>query len=290
MLRTFRRAFAILTSMPLVWLDVWGEIRKCRSGSRKPRVSSDERKILGVNFYVGKAEGVFARLASGGLLVVPAAPALKDVAHHEEYRDALANADLAIADSALMVLAWNYLEHDAILRLSGLRYLRALLERRDVRLPGETFWVMANDKSSQKNLAWLRSRGIQVPPAYVYSAPIYGKKLEDQHLLNTLGVLRPNHVVITLGGGTQERLGHYLKRNLEFLPTIHCVGAAIAFLSGDQVKIPNWADRLYLGWLFRCISAPRKFVPRYVSASQLLPLLWRYRAKLPALETSGLGA
>ena len=272
----------------MAWFDVWEKVRQCRLESRNSRVSSDERQILGVNFYVGEAAGVFSRLARGGLLVVPAAPALKDVARHEEYRDALANADLAIADSALMVLAWNYLEDDAILRLSGLKYLRVLLQREDVRLPGETFWVMANAESSQKNLAWLRSEGIHVPPAYVYSAPMYGKKLEDQHLLNTLGVLRPNHVVITLGGGTQERLGHYLKRNLDFLPTIHCVGAAIAFLSGDQVEIPNWADRLYLGWLFRCVSAPRKFVPRYVSASQLLPLLWRYRAELPALHTNAL--
>lgn len=252
------------------------------------RSSPDERRILGVKFYVGNVEGVFARLAGGGLLVVPAAPALKDVADHAEYRDALANADVAIADSALMVLAWNCLQRDSISRLSGLRYLRALLQREDVRRAGETFWVMASDESSRKNLAWLNSEGIQVPAAYVYSAPKYDKNLEDQHLLNTLGVLRPKHVVITVGGGIQERLGHYLKRNLDYLPAIHCVGAAIAFLSGDQVKIPNWADRLYLGWLFRCVSAPRRFVPRYLSAPQLLPLLWRYGGELPATQTSTL--
>jgi hypothetical protein len=99
-----------------------------------------------------------------------------------------------------MVLAWNYLEHDAILRLSGLKYLRALLQREEVRIFGETFWVMANAESAKKNLAWLKSEGIHVPPAYVYSAPMYGKKLEDQYLLNTLGVLRPTHLVITVGG------------------------------------------------------------------------------------------
>lgn len=243
--------------------------------------SSDERRILGINFYVGDVEGVFARLSRGGLLVVPAAPALKDVAHNEEYRDALTNADVAIADSAFMVLLWNLIQRDSISRLSGLKYLRALLERQDVRRPGNTFWVMAGPQSSSKNLTWLKSVGIDVPPEYVYSAPMYDKKLEDQQLLNTLGVLRPPHVVVTVGGGTQERLGLYLKRNLDYLPAIHCIGAAIAFLSGDQVKIPNWADRLYLGWLFRCVSSPRKFVPRYFSAPQLLPLLWRYREELP---------
>jgi len=243
---------------------------------------TDERQILGINFYVGDVGGVFDRLSRGGLLVVPAAPALKDVAYNEEYRDALLNADVAIADSAFMVILWNWMQGDSILRLSGLKYLRALLQRDEVRTPGNTFWVMAGTESAEKNLAWLRSEGIDVPAECVYNAPMYGGKIEDRQLLDTLEALRPKHIVVTVGGGTQERLGLYLKRNLGYLPAIHCIGAAIAFLSGDQVRIPNWADRLYLGWLFRCVSSPRRFVPRYLSAPRLIPLLWRYRTELPA--------
>ncbi len=72
---------------------------------------------------------------------------------------------------------------------------------------------------------------------------MYGSKVEDKELIEKLQAIRPKHVVITVGGGTQERLGLYLKRNLDYLPAIHCIGAAIAFLSGDQVHIPEWADR-----------------------------------------------
>lgn len=242
----------------------------------------DERQILGITFYVGDVEGVFNRLSHGGLLVVPAAPALKEMAHNEEYRGALLNADVAIADSAFMVILWNWMQGDSIPRLSGLKYLRALLQLEEVRKPGNTFWVMAGEESASKNLAWLRSQGIDVPAECVYNAPMYGSTIEDRPLLDTLGALRPKHIVVTVGGGTQERLGLYLKRNLGYLPAIHCIGAAIAFLSGDQVRIPNWADRLYLGWLFRCVSSPRKFIPRYLSAPRLIPLLWRYRTELPA--------
>lgn len=243
-----------------------------------------QRQILGVNFYVGDVHGAIGRLSRGGLLVVPAAPALKDISSNEEYREALMHADVAIADSALMVLLWNVIERDSIRRLSGLRYLRVLLEQEDVRAPGNTLWVMAGSKSTQKNLAWLGSNGINVPSECVYNAPMYDGKIADQQLIDMLHALRPRHVIITVGGGTQERLGLYLKRNLDYLPAIHCIGAAIAFLSGDQVRIPNWADRLYLGWLFRCISSPRRFVPRYLSAPQLVPLLWHYRNELPALQ------
>ena len=241
----------------------------------------NERQILGVRFCLGEADEIISRLGSGGLLVVPSAPSFMEIVRNEEYRDAVTNADVAITDSALMVLLWNWLENDSIGRLSGLKYIRALLQEEEVRTPGRTFWVMAGRKSAEKNLSWLKSQGIEVPAECVYYAPLYTGKIEDPELIEKLQLLRPKHVVITVGGGTQERLGFYLKRNLENLPAIHCIGAAIAFLSGDQVRIPNWADRLYLGWLFRCISSPRRYVPRYFSALRFIPLLWRYREHLP---------
>jgi len=110
------------------------ELEKLRH--QGPEAVPTERQILGINFYVGDVDGVFERLSQGGLLVVPAAPALKDVAYNQEYRDALLNADVAIADSAFMVLLWNWMQADSIPRLSGLKYLRAMLQRGDVRKPG----------------------------------------------------------------------------------------------------------------------------------------------------------
>lgn len=243
--------------------------------------AGDMRRILGINFYVGDVEGAMERMAQGGLLVVPAAPALKDIATNPSYREALTGADLAITDSAFMVMVWNLIEWDSVQRLSGLRYLRVLLEKPEVREPGNTLWIMAGPASARTNLEWLRAQGIEVPEACVYMAPMYGDPIEDKALVDALERLRVKHIVVTVGGGTQERLGYYLKRQLSFRPSIHCIGAAIAFLSGDQVKIPDWADRLYLGWLLRCLSSPKRYVPRYLSAPRLVPLLWRYRSRLP---------
>jgi N-acetylglucosaminyldiphosphoundecaprenol N-acetyl-beta-D-mannosaminyltransferase len=241
----------------------------------------DTRQILGIQFHAGGVESALDKMAGGGLLVVPAAPALKDLATHPSYRAALLDADVAIADSAFMVLAWNLIEGDQLPRVSGLRYLRALLELEGVRRPGNTLWVMAGRASAERNLAWLSSQGIPVPDECVYLAPIYCDPIADEGLVDRLERVQPQHVVITVGGGTQERLGSYLKHKLNYRPSLHCIGAAIAFLSGDQVHIPEWADRFYLGWLYRCISSPRRYVPRYLSAPRLLPLLWRYRSRLP---------
>jgi N-acetylglucosaminyldiphosphoundecaprenol N-acetyl-beta-D-mannosaminyltransferase len=245
---------------------------------------SDFRQILGVRFFVGGAGQAIDLLHGGGLLVVPAAPALKNLPEDRAYREALIGADLVIADSSLMVMVWNFMQRDNIRRLSGLEYLAELLTRPEVKKSGGSFWIMANPRSSEKNLAWLGQQGIEVPPEDIYVAPIYGAVISDEVLLDRIRERRPEHIIVTIGGGTQEKLGLYLKRNLETLPAIHCVGAAIAFLSGDQVQIPMWADRFYFGWIFRCISQPKRFVPRYWSARKLVGLLVRYKTGTPLAD------
>lgn len=246
-------------------------------------MDSESRTILGVNFFGGDASEAIARMRHGGLLVVPAAPALKDLGTDGDYREALLNADLAITDSAFMVLIWNFLQKDTLRRLSGLEYLRLLLLEEEVRRAGNTLWIMASPKSAAKNLEWLAEQGIEVPAANVYMAPLYDRVIDDPELLERMEQLKPQHVIVTVGGGTQERLGLYLKRNVSSFPAIHCIGAAIAFLSGDQVHIPVWTDRFYLGWLYRCLSEPKRYMPRYWDARKLFGLMLRYRSELPPL-------
>jgi N-acetylglucosaminyldiphosphoundecaprenol N-acetyl-beta-D-mannosaminyltransferase len=249
--------------------------------------SAQFRQILGIRFFIGDADEAVARMSSGGLLVVPAAPALKNLAHDSAYREALQGADLVITDSAFMVMIWNRLKRDSIRRVSGLKYLSSLLKQPDFYQPGGSFWIMASEASARRNSAWLRRRGIELAPSDWYVAPFYGKTISDPALLKLIDERRPRHIVVTLGGGTQERLGLYLRSELNCKPSIHCVGAAIAFLSGDQVLIPKWADRMYLGWLFRCLSDPRRYMPRYWDARKLLSLMIRYGSSLPDTLMSG---
>ena len=244
------------------------------------------RRILGVNFFCGTALQTIERMRAGGLLVVPAAPALKDLPTNAAYREALLNADVAITDSAFMVLIWNLISRYRVPRVSGLAYLKELLLEADVREPGNTLWIMASPKSAKTNLDWLREQGIVVNERDIYMAPLYKGEITDELLLAKMAEHRYRHVVVTVGGGTQERLGLYLKRRLSYLPAIHCIGAAIAFLSGDQVHIPTWADKFGLGWLLRCLSSPSVYVPRYWAARKLVWLMLRYRSELPPLRTA----
>ena len=106
--------------------------------------------------------------------------------------------------------------------------------------------------------------------------------MRDETLLTLVRAQRPRFIIIGVGSGPQEKLGAWLKGELDYQPAILCTGAAIAFLTGEQARIPAWADRARLDWLWRCVSEPRKFVPRYWRARKLAALYRRYGDHAPA--------
>ena len=114
-----------------------------------------------------------------------------------------------------------------------------------------------------------------------YIAPRYGSDVEDRNLLALIDQHHSAHVIIAIGSGPQEKLGHYLRENLSYRPAIHCTGAALGFIIGDQIAIPDWADRFFLGWLFRMIAQPRIFIPRLMRGFELPWLIWRYGERMP---------
>jgi len=243
------------------------------------------RNILGINFFVGRASEAVRRGLRGGLVVAPAAPALVNLQDDLHYWQAVSQADMAITDSSLMVMAWNLMRRDNITRVSGLEYLVLLLRSLRTKSQKERpFFVMPGKDSVSRTMAWLRNQGILCDERQMYIAPMYEPgAIADYDLLNLLKKKRPMQIIIALGGGTQERLGLFLRTNLPYKPGIHCIGAALGFLTGEQVRIPMWADHLYVGWLLRCFSKPQSYVPRYWKARKLVwQMLFARQSSNPA--------
>lgn len=250
--------------------------------NNRRHLSSSYQRILGVRFFTGSTEEAARIGQEPGLVVVPAAPALVEMPVNPPYCEALLNADLVITDSGFMVLLWRLFTGQNIPRVSGLGYLKQMVEHRVFQPREAVLWIMPGTGARDENLAWLRSKGYAFTAEDCYVAPHYAPgPIQDEALVQMLQARRPRHIIVCLGGGTQERLGLMLKRTSRFPVSIHCIGAAIGFLSGNQVRIPGWADRYYLGWFFRCFSEPGKFLPRYWRAIRLVPMMFRYRDKLP---------
>jgi UDP-N-acetyl-D-mannosaminuronic acid transferase (WecB/TagA/CpsF family) len=235
------------------------------------------RQILGVRFYAGDLEGIFAAIASGGLLTAPSAPVLVDLEADADHRRALESCDFALTDSAFMVLLWLLLKRERLPRISGVRFVRALLARPEFRQPLAAFWVMPSEEEARYQRDWLRRSGLLVGPEDGYVAPRYpAGPLADETLAALIEARRPRFVVICVGGGVQERLGFFLKGRLSYRPAILCTGAAIALVSGRQVRIPVWADRIFVGWIFRTLSQRGAFTPRLRKSLRLVSLLRRF--------------
>ncbi len=181
----------------------------------------------------------------GGFLVAPSGTCFARLREDEVYRRAVVAADLAIADSGLMVLLWRLLRREKIGRISGLKYLKHLLGELRREGTAEVFWVLPSEPARQKLFQWSRREAFPIASKNCYVAPRYGMEIEDRNLLSLL---------------EQDRL------------------------TGEQIPIPDWVDRFYLGWLLRLITQPHRFVPRLIRGFELPWLIWKYGENLPPLE------
>ena len=277
--------------------------------------------MLGIDFFVGTATEAITHISKyGGLIVAPAAPSFIALQDDPYYRRAIADADLAIADSGWAVLFWRLLRREKLTRISGLALFKALLETADARIPGNLFFILPSEKAKTKTLEFARNSRYPTTAADCYVAPKYQRSevrdqrsdfvgqaflpasagqrqpgmvalqtakslvVEDQKLVSMIEQRKPKHIIIGIGGGMQDKLGSYLKHQLTYRPGIYCIGAAPGFVTGDQIVIPMWADRFFVGWIFRLLAQPRVLLPRFWSARRLPGMILRYGREMPALK------
>tara|TARA_R110000782_G_scaffold95970_5_gene180197 strand:+ start:3928 stop:4677 length:750 start_codon:yes stop_codon:yes gene_type:complete len=241
---------------------------------KKILITNESIEIFGIKFLKEGYSSAIKKLSNGGFMVVPSAPSLTIINSDEYYYKSLQASDFAIADSGLMVLILKIFYKINLEKLSGLAFLGLFFSDCSSSENSELFLVEPTEEDHGANKKYLNNIGVNYDSSFYYVAPIYKDiVIEDFDLLKQLEDQKPKKIIINLGGGIQEKLGYFLNTHLSYKPAIICTGAAIAFLSGQQANIPDWGDRYYLGWLFRCISNPRRFVPRYLGSIKLIFML-----------------
>src|SRR5215813_13951217 len=140
-------------------------------------------QILGIRFFNGDVEeAIETMLRRGGFLIAPSGTCFARLRQDEVYRRAVLAADLAIADSGLMVLLWRLLRREKIGRISGLKYLKSLLRGLKGEGMGEIFWVLPTERARQKLFQWSRREAFPIASKNCYVAPRYGMEIEDRNL------------------------------------------------------------------------------------------------------------
>ncbi len=242
--------------------------------------------ILGIDFYNDSLERALQEAhETRGLFLAPSGPGLSELGMNTHYDRALQEADINLIDSGYLALLWQKQTGQSIERHSGLKFIKALVEDPTFKSNPKQLWVMPTPAHTESTSEFLQNQGFALGSSNFYEAPFYTESpVTDDALLSKIRAERPDYVILAIAGGKQEILGHWLREQLDYKPTIICIGAAIAFLSGLQANIPPWADRMYLGWLFRILMDPKTFLPRYWKARKLKRVLHTYGESAPNLR------
>ena len=84
-------------------------------------------KFLEINFIDATYEEIIKKLDNGGLLVVPAAPALATIDSNPKYFNALKKSDFAIFDSGFLCLVLRITKMIKVKKMSGLEFIRKFI-------------------------------------------------------------------------------------------------------------------------------------------------------------------
>lgn len=235
-----------------------------------------EINIFDIKFIDANVDEIYHEIEKGGFMIAPSAPSLTLLELDESYRASMKNSNFAIFDSSLLCLFLLIVNRIKVQKISGLKFLKFFLEKIKYYENGTLFLIDPTSRDMQKNRFLINSYGYQLKKSHQYMAPIYNKgPIIDTELLKLLEKLKPTWILINLGGGVQERLADYIQLNISFKPSILCTGAAIAFLTGEQAKIPAIVDKMHLGWLMRCLVDGKKFIPRYIKGFKVVFMLIR---------------
>lgn len=233
-------------------------------------------QFLTLPFWRGTCAELIQKLdKEGGYLVVPSAPSLCQAVEDPVLEKAHYMADFAVMDSGYLDILLRLSGGNRPPRISGHQVIEHLLfEDSQSPIPfreRRVVWVTPSPQEESRIRSYLLGRGFSNDRQYFYNAPFYKSDLdfEDSTLAEFCFQANAQWIVICIGGGRQEKLGAYLRKELGKEVAIIATGAAIAFFSGGQAPIPRWADRLYLGWLIRTLHNPKMMLPRYAAAIKL---------------------
>lgn len=205
----------------------------------------------------------------------------KDVA----FRDAVRNAELALADGWPVVFASRVLRQRLPARVAGIDLVaQALSSETPLRVA-----VLGGPEGAAEAFARRYSSVHEVVlidplPASVW-AQIPISAVEE--LRQALRQAQPNLVLIGIGAPKQEIVAAQIRDVVD--GPIVCCGAAIEVLAGLRPRAPKLMQRLGLEWAFRCVLEPRRLGPRYFDAGVAFTRLIGRELKQRTLGSADLG-
>ena len=226
-----------------------------------------------IKFSNLKSKNFEKYIKKSGVFVFPAGPALASIEKSKRYYQSILKADFVFFDSGFFVILLKVFKNVNVSKFSGYKFLNLFFDYLRKNKKKSIFCIDPNLKFSKSNRNLFKNLGLK--KIYSHIAPKYKiENIQDVKLLKKLKKVKPDYIVTNIGGGVQEILAIYLKKNLKHKTTILCTGAAISFFTKDQAPINSLIDQLFLGWFVRLIFNPFIFFKRYFLSLKLIPMVF----------------
>lgn len=215
-----------------------------------------------------------ARAHDAAVVVTPNINHLHLVQTSGEARDAMARADLQLADGWPIVAASRMLGTPLPERIAGIDLVDRLVSS-DTEF---SVAILGGPSDAAARLADVAAHHNRV--ALVDDlAPGWDDPARRSELAARLKAASPNLTFVGIGAPQQEQLAHELKGVVS--GPIICCGAAVEVLAGVRPRAPRWLQRVGMEWAFRLAIEPRRLARRYLLAGftfvRLLGATWARR-------------
>lgn len=206
---------------------------------------------------------------NGGYMVAPSATALIEINKNKIYYNSLLKSDIAILDSGFFCILVRLFYKIKISKFSGYKFLKFLINDKKIK---KKKFLLINPSKVDTELNENLLKKFNFKNFKSYEAPNFKlkKSIKDEKLLKIIRKIKPNYILINIGGLKQEPLALYIKENINFKISIFCTGAAIAFLTKRQAPINEIIDKFYLGWVTRLLFNPLNNYKKFFKSFSLI--------------------
>ena len=229
--------------------------------------------FLGIEFSDIKldeaVDNIFSNIYRGAFIVTPNVDHL--VRYHDdfEFKSIYDRAGVFFNDSRILRLLSKFKKSTLENVIPGSDLTKALIE--DGRVVDKSVFIIGGSESTALKVSEKCNCRV-----FHHINPTMGfinKTTEVDEIISTVLKVQPDLCFIAVGSPQQEILADRLI-SASLNCTVLCVGASFLFISGEEVRAPEYLRKLNLEWLYRFIQSPKRLFYRYfIRGPRILALL-----------------
>jgi exopolysaccharide biosynthesis WecB/TagA/CpsF family protein len=191
---------------------------------------------------------------------------------HDEFREAYGRARFVTADG-FPIVALGRLAKASIERTTGADLIEPICKEAS-RQGLSVFFLGSDPATLEKTGAQLRERyrGLKIAGSFSPGPRFDPFSSEADEAMEKLRASGAPLCFLALGSPKQEIFAARCIDRVKGTGLL-CVGAALDFIAGKQVRAPRLAQQLCLEWAWRVTRNPRRLAPRYARCIAVLPRL-----------------